>query len=42
MITVINVIIPAHNEAAVIGRLLDGLLRAARPGEFHVVVVATG
>lgn len=34
----LSVVIPAHNEAKVIGRLLDGLL----PGEFDVVVVANG
>ncbi|MFC7590555.1 glycosyltransferase [Nonomuraea antimicrobica] len=37
-----SVVIPAHNEAKVIGRLLDGLLREAAPGEFDVVVVANG
>jgi glycosyltransferase involved in cell wall biosynthesis len=39
---VISVVIPAHNESAVIGRLLTGLLSDARPGEFGVVVVANG
>jgi glycosyltransferase involved in cell wall biosynthesis len=39
---VISVIVPAHNEAAVIGRLLSGLLAEATPGEFAVVVVANG
>ncbi|MET9249242.1 glycosyltransferase [Nonomuraea sp. NPDC003709] len=38
----VSVVIPAHNEAKVIGRLLDGLLREAAPGEFDVVVVANG
>lgn len=38
----ISVVIPAHNESAVIGRLLTGLLSDARPGEFGVVVVANG
>lgn len=38
----ISVVIPAHNEASVIGRLLTGLLADARPGELHVVVVANG
>ncbi|WP_066942295.1 glycosyltransferase [Microtetraspora fusca] len=38
----ISVVIPAHNEARVIGRLLDALLRDARHGEFDVVVVANG
>jgi hypothetical protein len=39
---VISVVIPAHNESAVIGRLLKGLLADARPGEFDIVVVANG
>jgi len=39
---VISVVIPAHNESAVIGRLLDGLLAGARPEEFDVIVVANG
>jgi hypothetical protein len=38
----VSIVIPAHNEARVIGRLLDGLLREAGPGEFDVVVVANG
>jgi glycosyltransferase involved in cell wall biosynthesis len=37
-----SVVIPAHNEAAVIGRLLGALLAHARPAEFDVVVVANG
>jgi glycosyltransferase involved in cell wall biosynthesis len=36
------VIVPAHNEAAVIGRLLSGLLADARPDEFDIIVVANG
>lgn len=36
------VIIPAHNEEAVIGRCLEALLRDARDGEFRVIVVANG
>ena len=38
----ISVVIPAHNESAVIGRLLTGLLSQAQPGEFDVIVVANG
>jgi hypothetical protein len=38
----VSVVIPAHNEAAVIGRLLAGLLAEAEPGEFEVLVVANG
>ena len=37
-----SVIIPAHNEAAVIGRCLATLLGRAEPGEFDVVVVCNG
>lgn len=33
------VVVPAHNEEAVIGRTLDRLLAGAAPGELHVVVV---
>jgi hypothetical protein len=39
---VLSIVIPAHNEANVIGRLLAALLREAEPGEFDVVVVANG
>lgn len=37
-----SVVIPAHNEANVIGRCLDALLRGFGPGELHVVVVCNG
>jgi glycosyltransferase involved in cell wall biosynthesis len=37
-----SIIIPAHNEEAVIGRCLDALLGDAEPGEFGVIVVANG
>lgn len=37
-----SVIIPAHDEAAVIGRTLDTLLADALAGEFDVIVVANG
>lgn len=37
-----SVIIPAHNEAAVIERCLRGLLAGARPGELEVIVVCNG
>ena len=36
------VIIPAHNEEAVIGRCLATLLGTAEPGEFEVVVACNG
>ncbi len=39
---VVSVVIPAHNEGAVIGRLLTGLLADAAPDEFDVLVVANG
>src|SRR5689334_12895088 len=39
---VTTVIIPAHNEAQVVGRLLDGLLADAAPKEFEVLVVSNG
>lgn len=39
---VISIVIPAHDEAQVIGRLLAGLLRDVPPGEFDVVVVPNG
>lgn len=38
----VTVIIPAHNEARVIGRLLEQLTDGASPGEFDVIVVANG
>lgn len=40
--SVISVVIPAHNEERVIGRLLEGLLAEANDGEFDVVVVSNG
>lgn len=41
-VIVTSVIVPAHNEASVVRRLLDGLLSGAEPNEFEVVVVANG
>ncbi|MCZ2803690.1 glycosyltransferase [Modestobacter sp. VKM Ac-2983] len=38
----ISVVVPAHDEAALIGRGLRRLLADARDGEFDVVVVANG
>jgi acetyltransferase-like isoleucine patch superfamily enzyme len=40
--TLTTIIIPAHNEEAVIGRCLGTLLEGAEPGEFDVVVVPNG
>jgi hypothetical protein len=37
-----TVVIPAHNEGRVIGRLLSQIVPAARTGEFDVLVVANG
>lgn len=37
-----SIIIPAHNEERVIGRLLDSLAPAMRSGEFEVHVVCNG
>jgi glycosyltransferase involved in cell wall biosynthesis len=39
---VVTVIVPAHNEARVIGRLLGQLVSGASPGELDVIVVANG
>jgi hypothetical protein len=39
---VTTIIIPAHNESQVIGRLLARLVPAARSGELDVIVVANG
>ena len=38
----ISVVIPAHNEAAVIGRTLRALTKGARPGELEIMVVCNG
>jgi hypothetical protein len=37
-----SIIIPAHNEAAVIGRLIKKLLKSMQSGEFEIIVVANG
>jgi len=39
---VLTVIVPAHNEARVISRLLTQLVSGARQGELDIVVVANG
>jgi len=39
---VITIIVPAHNEAAVIGRLLGQLVSDTEPGELDVIVVPNG
>jgi Glycosyl transferase family 2 len=41
-VTTASVVIPAHNEEAVLGRLLDRLLGSADAGELEIVVVANG
>ncbi|HUY51588.1 MAG TPA: glycosyltransferase [Streptosporangiaceae bacterium] len=41
--SVVNtLVVPAHNESGVIGRLLSHLVSDARPGEFDIIVVANG
>ena len=37
-----SVIVPAHNESRVIGRLLSQLLPAAQRGDLDIIVVANG
>jgi hypothetical protein len=37
-----TVVIPAHNEGRVIGRLLEQLINGANPGEMDIIVVANG
>jgi glycosyltransferase involved in cell wall biosynthesis len=39
---VVSVIVPAHNEASSIGRLLKALTRGCTPGELDIVVVCNG
>lgn len=39
---VATVIVPAHNEAPVIGRLLSQLVSDAQPGELDIIVVPNG
>ena len=38
----LSVVIPAHNEGAVIDRVLGALCASARPGEFEIIVAANG
>jgi len=37
-----SVVVPAHNEAATLGRLLRGLVKDAGPDELEIVVAANG
>lgn len=37
-----TIIVPAHNEEAVIARTLSSVLREAKPAEFEVIVVCNG
>jgi hypothetical protein len=39
---VTTIVIPAHNEGRVIGRLLESLMSGSRPADFRVLVVANG
>ncbi|MGQ0576447.1 MAG: glycosyltransferase family 2 protein, partial [Pseudonocardia sp.] len=41
-VPIASVVVPAHNEAELIGRCLDRILADAAPGEIDVVVVANG
>jgi exopolysaccharide biosynthesis WecB/TagA/CpsF family protein len=41
-VTLASIVIPAHNESTVIGRLLSRLVGSARQDEFEIVVVANG
>jgi glycosyltransferase involved in cell wall biosynthesis len=41
-VSTVSVVIPAHNEEAVIGRCLRVLAEGVRPGELEVIVVANG
>ena len=38
----ISIIIPAHNEATVIGRCLRAMTMGARPDELEIIVVCNG
>jgi glycosyltransferase involved in cell wall biosynthesis len=38
----VSIVIPAHNEGAVVARGLQAILTAAHPGEFDVIVVSNG
>ena len=38
----VSVVIPAHDESYVIGRLIGQILLSAHPGEFEIIVVANG
>src|SRR5262245_57178730 len=38
----ISIVIPAHDESAVIARCLEALLRGAQPGELEILVVCNG
>jgi hypothetical protein len=38
----LSVVVPAHNEEAVIGRCLQGLTQGAGAGELEIIVVANG
>lgn len=40
--SIASIIIPAHNEASVLGRCLSNLLTGTLPGELEIIVVANG
>ena len=39
---VVTIIVPAHNEGRVVGRLLGQLISGVGPGELDIIVVANG
>jgi glycosyltransferase involved in cell wall biosynthesis len=39
---VISIVVPAHDEASVIGRCLESMTKGAQPGELEVLVVCNG
>jgi glycosyltransferase involved in cell wall biosynthesis len=42
MTALISIVVPAYNEASVIGRCLDALLQGHRPGESEIIVACNG
>ena len=40
--TPISIVVPAHDEAKVIGRCLESMTRGAEPGELEILVVCNG
>ena len=42
MIPLASIVVPAHDEQAVVGRLLDRLMATACPAELDIIVIANG